>query len=215
MTAPPPLKRCPTKDSSCFLPEDFVKPDPAFTKWETRKYILKELETCLKERLTAEDSSSLLDDSQLNYLSNPRARLFHIKDLLEENGITANPGDIAFEILEKYLNRDKIDFEQYPVKLVQLVMGFLHTDRLPCERTIFSFWNHSPFGPLRNAPELGDEEEEEEEQIKDVEEYVTYDDAITLRISPTSLFVCFVFVTIWLGILVAQMSQTTKVVCRI
>ena len=175
------------------------------TRLETRRYILEELESCLKERLLADEDTDSLNDSHLQYLSNPRERMFHVQELLQELNIGEAPGKIAYDILAKYLNKEAIDYNVYPVKLVQLVMGFLHTDRLPCERTIFSFWNYSPFTALRNAPPLPDEDWVPNDEPKAAE-----DINITIHVSPISMSILGMFVTIWLAMVVSSTGLCHK-----
>jgi hypothetical protein len=205
-----------------FLPGDFIKPDPTMTRLETRRYILDELESCLKERVRPDEDSDSLNDMHLQHLSNPRERMFHVKELLEELNHAEAPGKVAYEILQKYLNKEPIDYDVYPVKLVQLVMGFLHTDRLPCERTIFSFWNHSPFGPLRNAPPLPDEDDEQDDEEEEYDDNDNDEDkevreiaqnqnhTVTIHISFESLLFVGIFVTIWIAMLVANVHVPAR-----
>lgn len=214
---PPPLKRSFTMDSVNYQAGDFIKPDPAMTRQETRKYIRNELQICLTERLTTDDESTSLNDSHLFYQSNPRERLYYVGQLLEELNIEESPGNVAYTILEKHLNRETIDYDKYPVKLVQLVMGFIHTDRLPCERTIFSFWNHSPFKALRNAPPLTDEEENTDastdDDFKDVLPFplAFVNGEVVIRLSATSVAISLGFVTLWIAMVVAQLGPIRTV----
>lgn len=201
LSNPPPLKRQLVKEYSNYGAGEFIKPDSAFTRFETRQYILSELAACLKERLVSQENMNSTDESHLTYRSNPHERLYYVAQMLEELNIEKPAGQIAFEVLEKYLKREQIDFDVYPVKLVHLVMGFIHTDRLPNERTIFSYWNHSPFHALRDAPPLTDEDFE---QVEKVEEKTT-DDVITIQISFTSLLTVLAFVTVWIAITVVQL----------
>jgi hypothetical protein len=108
---------------------------------------------------------------------------------------------VAFQILESYLKGEQLDFDKFPVKLVQLAMGFLHTDRLSNERTIFSYWNYSPFNALRNAPPLTDEDNVEEP----VKQEYTIDNSITIRIPISSLFITFACVTVWIALTMSQL----------
>ena len=210
---PPSLKRSSTMDSCNYHAGDFIKPDPTMTRVETRNYIRKELQYCLTERLTVQDEATSLNDDYLLYQSNPRERLFHVGQLLEELNIDETPGKVAYTILEKYLNREAIDYNKYPVKLVQLVMGFIHTDRLPCERTIFSFWNHSPFKALRNAPPLTDEEDETTDEYKDVLPFplAFVNGEVVIRLSLTTVAITLAFVTLWIAMVVAQLGPVRTV----
>ena len=201
LSEPPPLKRQNTRESANYLPGDFIKPDPACTRLEARKHILKELESCLKERLGNEDVCSC-NDAHLTYRSNPRERLFYVGRLLDDLNSKETPGDVSFQILAKYLNKEQIDYDTYPVKLVQLALGFLHTDRLPNERTIYSYWNHSPFTVLRQAPPLTDEDDAIEESKNATGDF---ENVLTLRITYPSLFVTLACVTIWIAMIVSQL----------
>ena len=219
--SPPPIKRTDTLQrqqtfqAAKYIPDDFIKPDPNLTRSETRLYILKELKSCLNNLSVVEDEH-YEDDSYLTYCSNPRERLYHIQQILDELCVDDSAADISLKILTMYLNRETINYDTYPVKLVHLVIGFIHTDLLPCNRTIFSFWNHSSLTPLRNAPPLTDEEvspEEEEEGQEETEEEKQEDEreyAITIRFTYQSLFSVLTFVTIWIAITVGQLGYTTR-----
>ena len=206
LSNPPALKRSATMGNAYYEPGDFIKPDPAMTRSETRTYILKELKSCLTERLTIDDDEYSIGDGHLQYRSNPKERLFHVGQFLEELNSKEKPGEKAFTILENYLNRATIDYDTNPVKLVQLALGFIHTDLLPCGRTIFSFWNHSPFHILRNAPPLTDEDHDEiAEKETTPSAFSIADNMITIRIPYNILAVYMACTTVWIAMLVAQL----------
>ena len=167
------------------LPGDFVKPDPALTQRETRAYLLEELHRWLTGRICehAGDIREVYDNGQrvdlVSYLSGswPAARMYVLFRLLESRPTSypwikeENPfravGEWATTVCTKYLHGE-VDTTD---STAMLVVGFVAADKLPCGSTIESFWNHSPFEALRNAPPLTDEEdEEEEEEVEEVEE---------------------------------------------
>jgi hypothetical protein len=113
LSNPPALKRSATMGTACYEPGDFIKPDPAMTRFETRKYILNELKLCLTERLTFDEDNCSIGDGHLQYRSNPKERLFHVGQFLEELNSKEKPGDKAFNILENYLNRVPIIYNAH------------------------------------------------------------------------------------------------------
>ena len=162
------------------LPGDFIKPDPALTRSETRQYILAELARLLSGRIcshakevsvTHADPADFADDLAAGRW--PAARLYNVLYLLERGGELPTEyeerfryaGEWSLEICKNYLNGNPSDL---PAALV--ARGFVTTDLLPCGRTIESFWNHSPVEPLRNAPPLTDAEEAEEEEAEEEED---------------------------------------------
>jgi hypothetical protein len=229
--SPPPIKRTDTLQrqytfqAAKYIPDDFIKPDPSLTRSETRSYILNELKSCLNNLSVVEDEH-YEDDSYLTYCSNPRERLYHIQQILDELCIDDPATDISLKILTMYLNRETINYDTYPVKLVHLVIGFIHTDLLPCNRTIYSFWNHSPLAPLRNAPPLSDEEVEEESEEEEGEEEEEAEEeegaeeteekteeleyAITVRFTYQGLFSLLTFITIWIALTVGQLGYKSR-----
>ena len=212
LSSPPPIRRKSlmrqlTFQAAKYEPGDFIKPDPAFTRIEARKYIMGELKECLNKLSVVQDDH-IEDDSYLNYCSNPRERLYHITQVLDELNVDESASEISFKVLEKYLNREPIDYDEFPVKLVQLVMGFIHTDLLPCGRTIYSYWNHTPFNALREATSLDQKQDEEKDQDQGQEQDQEEDEdyAITLRITYKSLFVTLASITLWIALTVSQLS---------
>lgn len=171
------------------LPGDFVKPNPALTQRETRAYLLEELHRWLTGRICehAGDIREVYDNGQrvdlVSYLSGswPAARMYVLFRLLESRP-TSYPwikeedpflavGEWATKVCTNYLHGD-VDTTD---STAMLVVGFVAADKLPCGRTIESFWNHSPFEALRNAPPLtdgdgdGDGDEDEVEEIEEME----------------------------------------------
>jgi hypothetical protein len=148
------------------LPGDFIKPDPALTQRETRTYILEELQRWLTGRI-CEDAKDVGGDFSADdlvpYLEAgtwPAGRLYSVLQLLEKDASYILPpademdhfhfvGQWAVSVCSDYLS----GYEP-GIPAAVLATGFVTDDRLPCGRTIESFWNHSPFKRLREAPPL-------------------------------------------------------------
>ena len=158
------------------LPGDFIKPDPAMTQRETRVYILAELQRWLTGRICEDAKDVCIEfpetDELAPYLEAgtwPAARLYAVLQLLEMNNSYILPpldsmdrfqfaGQWAAGVCSDYLS----GYEP-GIPAAVLATGFVTDDILPSGRTIESFWNHSPFAALREAPPLADEAEEAEE----------------------------------------------------
>ena len=152
------------------LPGDFIKPDPAMTQRETRTYILEELQRWLTGRI-CEDAkdvgSDFSADDLVPYLEAgtwPAGRLYAVLQLLEKDASYVLPpvdemdrfqfvGQWAVSVCSDYLSGYEPGI---PAEV--LATGFVTDDKLPCGRTIESFWNHSPFKRLREAPPLESED---------------------------------------------------------
>ena len=150
----------------------FIKPDPAMTRRETRAYVLMELERWLTGPVCAEAKqlASLYPspDEGSGSGSTAALRLFMILGVMERNMYDYDlPMDYnerfayaarwAFSACEDYL----VTGLRGGVKLVDDAVGFVAVELLPCGKTIESFWNYSPFEPLRNAPPLTEAEDVE------------------------------------------------------
>ena len=205
VTTPPPIRRMSMLESATFNDGDFIKPDPCFTKWENKKYVLRELKACLTERMKVmEDSESkCMNAANLTSVSNPQERLHQMKKLIEKNGIAGSPGELSYEIIEGYLlNRDDL-FDTFPEEVTTTALGFLDVDLLPNGSNIYSYWDISPFDNLRNAPMLSDKDDSTNTS------YVSMNgDLITLTISVHNLFLVLCMITVWIAITVSQMTPT-------
>jgi hypothetical protein len=194
------------------LAGDFIKPDPLLTRSETRTYLLTELERWLTGRIGNHASQVAMEFHEPAELSEyltagtwPAARLSVILHMLEEEAKLPLPRDYetrfhfvgawAASVCSDYLH----GYEPCTPAAVEAT-GFVKTDRLPSGRVIESFWNHSPFEALRNAPPLSDEAEaetdedetdetdedetdeadEEFEDVKGIDEHI---DAMTISVS--------------------------------
>ena len=166
---PPPIIRSPLSydvEESYELGE-FIKPDPLMTRQETRTFLLKELEGLLTERLAyPEEKPPFTNEQFARFLQShswPKGRLYYLRDrLVEEKGTDTSArsvGKIAFEIIRSTLLSEKKEFD-YSDVICRTAMGFVETDTLPWGKTIMSYWNHSPFEALRQAPPLNDEEDD-------------------------------------------------------
>jgi hypothetical protein len=156
------------------MPGDFIKPDTALTRFETRRHLLTELERWLTGRIcdhACQVALEVHDPAELcEFLKDgtwPAARLCTLLHMLEHESAFPLPKDFetriyfvgawAASVCSDYLHGF---VSSTPVDVV--AVGFVTTDRLPCGLVIESLWNHSPFEALRNAPPLTDEEAEEE-----------------------------------------------------
>lgn len=154
------------------LPGDFLKPDPAMTRRETRIYILEETRRWLTGRIC--DHADEIHEAYtegvhidlVSYLSGdwPAGRLYVLFRLLSRQP-DLHPkirtpeaffyvGQWAATVCEKYLQGTLSVSDP----ATRLATGFVTTDVLQCGRTIESFWDHSPFEALRNAPPLTEDE---------------------------------------------------------
>lgn len=159
-------------------PVDFIKPDPSLTKRETRAYILKELRNWLSglrmmhavDQLIKEDVSidSLKEDVEAGNC--PAGRMYMLLKRLDPTlaGVwgTKDIGYLSYSICAAHLVDKRIFMAE---DIQELVLGFITTDRLSSGKVIESFWDHSPFDPLREAPPLSEEEGEDDESDSDSE----------------------------------------------
>jgi hypothetical protein len=158
---------CESHRAGGILAGDFIKPDPALTQRETRIYILKELQRWLTGRI-CQDAKDIGDEDLELYLQDgtwPAARLYAVLQLLEKDNSYILPptdkmdrflfvGQWAVSVCADYLN----GYEP-GIPAAILATGFVTHDTLPCGRTIESFWDHTPFEPLREAPPLSTDDQ--------------------------------------------------------
>jgi hypothetical protein len=146
------------------LAGDFYKPDPAFTQRETRVYILHELQRWLTGRL-CEDAKTVGDADIGTHMEDgtwPAARLNKVLRLLEkDNSYILPPNDKMdkFQFVGQWAVSVCTDYlmgYNPGIPAAILATGFVADDTLPCGRTIQSFWNHTPFDPLREAAPLNE-----------------------------------------------------------
>ena len=166
-------------------PVDFIKPDPAFTRRETRAYILRELKNWLcglrmihsVEQLITEDVSidSLKDDVEAGMF--PAGRMYMILRRVDPTlaGIWGykDVGYLCYSICAAHLTGQKFYMAE---DIQKLILGFITTDQLPSGKVIESFWDYSPFDPLREAPPLSEDEDEDEEADEDEDEEADEDE---------------------------------------
>ena len=162
-------------------PVDFIKPDPAFTRRETRAYILRELKNWLcglrmshaVEQLITEDVSidSLKNDVEAGMF--PAGRMYMILRRVDPTlaGIWGykDVGYLCYSICAAHLTGQNFYMAE---DIQKLILGFITTDKLS-GKVIESFWDYSPFDILREAPPLSEveaEDEDEDEVEDEVEE---------------------------------------------
>jgi hypothetical protein len=201
-------------------PIDFIKPDPALTQRETRVYILRELKNWLcglrmmhsVEQLIAEDESidSVKDDVEAGMF--PAGRMYMILRRLDPTlaGIwgSKDVGYLCYSICAAYLTGEKF----YMAEDVQtLMIGFITTDLLPSGKVIESFWDYSPFDPLREAEPLSETpDEDEEDEVDEDEDEVDEDEVDEVKnydafVNPSSIFL---FVFVFYAFLILCLSST-------
>lgn len=159
------------------LPGDFIKPDPVMTRQETRRYVVTEMRRWLTETAIASHAREIAavtaEPAEVAPLVAagrwPAARLYLVLAGLEAmpHGIVELPRDYeerfhwaarwAADVCEDYLH----GYEAV-IPAARMAVGFVTDDLLPCGRTVASYWNHSPFERLRNAPPLPDRDPDEE-----------------------------------------------------
>ncbi len=160
------------------LAGDFIKPDPALTQKETRAYLLAELKRWLTGRmcLHAKEVASAFPDPMdlIQDLADgtwPAARLYMVVHMLRlEQGPTTyeDAAEWAVRVCTEYLEGGT------PTSPTAIMAAeFVRNDMLPCGRSIQSFWDHTPFDPLRSAPPLSEEADveimEDSEAVEDSE----------------------------------------------
>lgn len=158
------------------LAGDWIKPDPVMTRQETRRYVVAETERWLTGRIcrhaqdleTVDDLPHATLEAEVATGRWPAARLYLVADALEGTDIIPLPVDPA----ERYhavgswaakVCEDHLRGYAAEVPAAKLAVGFVTTDLLPCgpSKVIASFWDHSPFEALRNAPPLADTDTED------------------------------------------------------
>ena len=100
----------------------------------------------------------------------PAARLYQLHQLLERDGKLVQIDDsvpqqmnyVARWVLSVITDTVMAVTGELTTEAERLAMGFWNVDRLPCNTTIGSFWNYSPFKALQTAPPLSDADEEED-----------------------------------------------------
>lgn len=229
--APPPADclECPVESHCGILPGDFIKPDPALTQRETRVYILEELQRWLTGSI-CQDAKDVgaVDLEHLEAGTWPAARLSAVLQLLEKDNSYILPpasemdrfqfvGQWAVSVCSDYLSGYEAG-----IPAAVLATGFVTTDKLPSGRTIESFWNHSPFERLREAPPLTEAEEEEADIFPEPEVKPSIDDHLdgvtelfykvltsdlTIRIPVWTLAAAVGGVTAYLAVLVAAIGR--------
>lgn len=160
------------------LPGDFIKPDPAMTRQETRRWLVAEMRRWLTESSIAaharEICGVITEPAEVAPLVAagrwPAARLYLVLAALEAmpRGIVELPRDYeerfdaaarwAADVCEDYLH----GYEAV-IPAARMAVGFVTDDLLPGGQTIASYWNYSPFEALRAAPPLSDVDPPEEE----------------------------------------------------
>jgi len=176
---PAPTVAIPTLDDHRgrgILAGDFIKPDPAMTRQETRRYVVAEMRRWLTESAIASHAREicgvLSEPAEVAPLVAagrwPAARLYLVLAALEAmpRGIVELPRDYeerfhaaarwAADVCEDYLH----GYEAV-IPAARMAVGFVTDDQLPGGQTIASYWNYSPFEALRSAPPLSDPPEEE------------------------------------------------------
>lgn len=127
-------------------PGEFIKPDPALTRLETRHYLMGELARYLKGLLTPPAAAPA---------SVPASRMAHLYRLLGE-GSMEHVAHWVFTVIQTSVT---VGRPKEPTEYETLALAFWEVDLLPCGKTIGSFWNYSPFEALRTAPPLTDVED--------------------------------------------------------
>jgi hypothetical protein len=156
------------------LPGDFIKPDPAMTRQETRRYVVAETRRWLTESAIASHARAICgvvaEPAEVAPLVAagrwPAARLYLVLAGLEAmpHKLVELPRDYeerfhwvarwAADVCEDYLH----GYEAV-IPAARMAVGFVTDDLLPGGQTIASYWNYSPFEALRSAPPLPDDDD--------------------------------------------------------
>ncbi len=177
---PAPTVAIPTLDDHRgrgILAGDFIKPDPAMTRQETRRYVVAEMRRWLTESSIAAHAREICgavaepaeEAPRVAARRWPAGRLYLVLVALEAmpHGLVDLPRDYeerfdaaarwAADVCEDYLH----GYEAV-IPAARMAVGFVTDDLLPGGQTIASYWNYSPFEALRSAPPLSDPPEEPE-----------------------------------------------------
>ena len=167
-----------------FPPGEFIKPDPFLTRRETRELVLAEMEhlfsgklCVLAAEISANPPTGLDLEAEIRDGKWPVGRLYAVERALASSQLAFQlPVDLeerfrwvgkwSQHVCEDYLRG--IDMAPL-IAAGDIALGFVTTDLLPGEIVIESFWNHSPFGPLREAPTLSSRCPSVDEQIEEVQ----------------------------------------------
>jgi hypothetical protein len=159
------------------LPGEFIKPDPTLTRQETRGYLLAELDRYMEGVILSDAGLILSVGVQESQVADevaegvwPAARLFMLYCGLRLTG-KLGPS-MTFRDIARWavsVIRGQLAGEKAMDPLEIMALGFWTVDRfLPAGRTIGSFWDHSPFEALRNAPPLTEAADEDEDEYADM-----------------------------------------------
>lgn len=155
------------------LAGDFIKPDPAATRSETRRYLLDEMERWLGEgsrirehalEIAAAGLTVADVDDEVQRGVWPAARLFVLLTALQTLLHKAFPKEgrpidhVARWVMRTIRRCVEEGEEEGPLEAA--AMDFWRTDLLG-DATIDSFWDASPFDALREAPVLTDVDDED------------------------------------------------------
>jgi len=155
------------------LAGDFIKPDPAATRSETRRYLLDEMERWLGEdsrirehalEIVAAGLTVADVDDEVQRGTWPAARLFVLLTALQTLLHKTFPKEgrpidhVARWVMRTIRRCVEEDEDEGPLEAA--AMEFWRTDLLG-DATIDSFWDASPFDALREAPVLSDVDEDD------------------------------------------------------
>ena len=156
------------------LAGDWIKPDPVMTRQETRRYVIAETERWLTGRICrhaqdlalAENLPTATVEAEVAEGTWPAGRLYLVAEELEGTDIVPPSADPAiwYHTVGAWaagVCADHLNGYEAGCAAAWKAVGFVTTDRLPSGVTIDSFWNHSPFAALRDAPPLPDTDTEE------------------------------------------------------
>lgn len=203
------------------LAGDFIKPDPAMTRLETRRYVVAEMRRWLTESSIAsharEICATVAEPAEVAPLVAagrwPAARLYLVLAALEAmpRGLVELPRDYeerfhaaaawAADVCEDYLH----GYEAV-IPAARMAVGFVTDDLLPgpagpgTGQTIASYWNYSPFERLRTAPPLPEDDPPaaEEAPVDFLNEFLKSEFAVRFTGGQLSAFLLAVTAYLWL-----------------
>ncbi len=222
---PAPTVAIPTLDDHRgrgILAGDFIKPDPAMTRQETRRYVVAEMRRWLTESPIAaharEICGVIAEPAEVAPLVAagrwPAARLYLVLAALEAmpRGTVELPRDYeerfdaaarwAADVCEDYLH----GYEAV-IPAARMAVGFVTDDLLPGGQTIASYWNYSPFEALRAAPPLSDPPEEGAESAQELTADGFLSAEFTLRFTGGQGLAALVSVAAYLWLIVYGLGQ--------
>lgn len=144
----------PSLDSYEMLPGDFIKPDPALTRSETRRYLLEETLRWLGGRLSSHVRAVLEAGADIDVIEGPVGRMCLLYQSIRA---AEQPGTLEEQIdwTVQWAVTTISECMLRPIRTEDEALAIgLWDEVLPSGESIRSFWDSSPFELLRVADTL-------------------------------------------------------------